>query len=103
MQYVLAIDQRNSQRFGKEGRGPPFYKLFDSREANGGARKAFDLFRLSRGSSEHLPARGCPYDYMNKSGIFHHGIGEGSPQEISERWRRWQRKLCDYHRDRSNP
>ena len=103
MQYVNAIGQKQNHRLGKKGKDPPLYEPFHSREAKDAARKAFGPFCLNCGSSEHLLARDCPQEFMNKSGIIHHEIGEGSPQEVSEKWRRWQHRLCAYHRNRNKP
>lgn len=96
MRHVNAIGQKNNHRFGKK-EDPPFYEPFNSREAKDAARKSFGPFCLNCGSSEHMLARECPQDYMNKSGLIRHEIGEESPQDVSHKWRRWQTRLCAYH------
>ena len=98
--YTVAERRRNKRGFGPHN-DPPFYEPFGSREERMQKRKSFGPFCLNCGSSEHTLARDCPEPFLNKSGLIHHTIGQGSVDEVSGRWRRWQQRLRAYIQERS--
>ena len=38
-------------------------------------------------------ARECPSNFINRSGLIHPAVGDGTPDEAEKRWRRWQNRL----------
>ena len=95
IEYVYMVGRGNSDKFGRS-KDPPFYEPFPTRELKNKARQAYGPYCLNCGSADHTLARDCPEGYINKSGLIHHSIGEGSPAEVSQRWARWQRRLRSY-------
>lgn len=74
----------------------PFYKRFNSRQAQDEARRAYGLKCLNCGDQSHF-VRDCPKQFMNKSEMMNPALGEGTPQEIKERWSKWLKRLRDWH------
>ena len=85
--------------FGKNNDEPPFYIHYADRESKDAARRAFGPRCLNCGDNTHF-ARNCPAAYINRSNIIHPAVGEGTPAEVTTRWRRWQQRLCQWHENR---
>ena len=81
--------------FGKKNRDHPFY-VFDTREQICAAHRSYGPHCLNSGEDNHF-ARECPSKVINRSGLIHPAVGEGTPDEAEKRWRRWQR-LCQWAR-----
>ena len=97
---VYAI-MREKGGFGKNNKDPPFYVSFNSREERDAARRRYGNRCLNCREENHF-ARDCPAKFLNLSGMIHPAVGEGTPDEAEQRWRRWQDRLCQWARVRAN-
>lgn len=86
---------REQGGFGRNKMDPPFYVSYKSREEKDAARRAYGNLCLNCGHENHF-ARECPEKFINLSRMIHPAIGEGSAQDVMARWRRWQKRLCQW-------
>lgn len=81
--------------FGRNNKDPPFYVQFDTRENRDAARRSYGPRCMNCGHENHF-ARECPEKFLNRSNLIHPAVGDGTPQEAEARWRRWQKRLCQW-------
>ena len=86
--------------FGRNNKDPPFSGLFDTREQRDAARRSYGPHCLNCGEDNHF-ARECPSNFINRSGLIHPAVGEGTPDEAEKRRRRWQQRLCQWAHTRA--
>ena len=86
--------------FGRNNKDPPLYMLFDTREPRDVARRSYGPHCLNYGEDIHF-ARQFPSNFINRSGLIHPAVGEGTPDEAEKHWRRWQNRLCQWARTRA--
>lgn len=94
-EYVYMVGWGKSDKLCKS-KDPPFHEPFPTRELKNKARQAFGPYCLNCGSADHTLARECPERYINKSVFTHNSTGEGTPEEVCQKWARRQRRLCSY-------
>ena len=71
---------RDKGGFGRNNKDPPFYVLFDTREQRDAARRSYGPHCLNCGEDNHF-ARECPSIFINRFGLIHPAVGEGTPDE----------------------
>ena len=92
---------REKGSFGENKKCPPFYVSFNSREERDAAHRAFgpNCLNCDEGG---LFARECPAKFINRSALIHPAVGDGTPDETENRWRRWRHRLCQWAQARAN-
>ena len=94
---VYAI-MRERGGFGRSNTDPPFYVPFDTRERH---TDSYGARCRNCGEESHF-ARERPAKCINRSALIHPAVGDGTPEEAENCWRRWEHKLCKWAQARAN-
>ena len=85
---------REKGGLGRNNEDLLFHVLFDTREQRDAARRSYGPHCLI--CEDNQFACECPSNFINRSGLIHPAVGEGTPDEARKRWRRRQKRLCQW-------